>query len=316
MTPAPLFADVARAPAGGFAVWANAPDGVRLRFGIWPQDKAAAAKGTVFLLPGRTEYIEKYGQAVGDLAQRGYAAIVIDVRGQGLSQRACDDAMVGHVDDFAEYQRDIETMVDTAQRHGLPQPYFLLSHSMGGCIALRTLMGAHPFRAAAFSAPMLGLAISAWLRPFAGVIGTVSSLLGMDHSYAPGTGAKTYVLDTGFAGNVLTSDAEMWRYMQDQAAAHPELSLGGPSVAWVRAALLECHALSLLPSPMLPCYCALGTAEKVVNPMPIHARMAIWPQGQLEMYPGAEHEIMMEPPAARARFFDAVDRLFHAQAAA
>lgn len=307
MTPAPLYNDLAKGPAGGFAVWATAPDGVRLRFGIWPKD---GAKGTVFLLPGRTEYIEKYGLAAGDLANRGYSVITVDFRGQGLAQRAVDDPMTGHVEDFAEYQRDIEAMLDTAQRHGLPQPFYLLSHSMGGCIALRTLMGAHPFRAAAFSAPMWGIALSSWMRPVAGIITAVSSLFGLSHLYAPGTGAKTYVTDAQFLGNVLTTDQDMWRYMQAQALAHPELTLGGPSMAWGRAALLECHALSLMTSPNLPCYTALGTAEKVVDPLPIHARMAIWAGSSLDMYTGAEHEIIMEGPDARKRFFDAVDGVF------
>lgn len=309
MSDAPFFAAIAGGPQGGFALWAKAPDSVRLRFGIWPK---AGAKGTVFLLPGRTEYIEKYGRAAADLAARGYATICVDFRGQGLSDRLSQDPMAGHIEDFDHYQLDLDTMLDTAQRHALPQPYFILSHSMGGCIALRRLMGKHPFQAAAFSAPMWGIALSSWMRPLAGVISTVSSLFGLSHLYAPGTGAKTYVTDAQFMGNVLTTDPEMWRYMQSQALAHPEITLGGPSIAWGRAALMECHALSMLPSPSLPCYTALGTAEKVVDPMPIHARMAIWAGSKLDLYTGAEHEIMMEGPQARARFFDSACALFDA----
>ena len=308
--PAPLYNEVALGPEGGFAVWAKAPDGPRLRFGIWP---TKGAKGTVFLLPGRTEYIEKYGMAAADLARAGYSVISIDFRGQGLSDRAVDDPMTGHVTDFAEYQLDFDTMLDTAQRHDLPHPYYLLSHSMGGCIALRRLMGEHPFKAAAFSAPMWGIALSTWMRPLAGVITTVSSMFGLSHIYAPGTGAKTYVIDAQFMGNVLTTDPDMWRYMKAQAEGHPELSLGGPSMAWARAAMLETGALAMMASPNLPAYCALGTAEKVVDPMPIHARMAIWAGSNLDIYTGAEHEIMMEGPAARARFFGAVAELFAAQ---
>jgi lysophospholipase len=201
-------------------------------------------------------------------------------------------------------------MLDAAQRLALPEPYFIMSHSMGGCIALRTLMGDHPFQAAAFSAPMLGIAISSWMRPLANIIATASGWFGMSHIYAPGTGAASYVNEAAFAGNVLTTDADMWAYMGVQTAAHPELALGGPSMAWVKAAMTECSALSVLQSPNLPCYMALGTAEKVVDTLPIHARMAIWPRGQLDLYTGAEHEVMMEAPASRARFFDAACALF------
>lgn len=310
MTPAPLFNDIAKGPDGGFAVYANAPDGVRLRIAIWP---CAQPKGTVFLLNGRTEYIEKYGLAAHDLVARGFSVISLDWRGQGLSARSIDDDKIGHIEDFAQYQRDVDTAMDTAQRHSLPQPYFMLGHSMGGCIGLRALLGGHAFAAAAFSAPMWGIALSSWMRPVAGLVTAVSSAFGLSHLYAPGTGAKSYVLDAQFMGNVLTTDPDMWRYMKDQLTAQPQLGLGGPSIAWGRAALMECTALQMLPSPNVPCYTALGTAEKVVDPMPIHSRMAMWTGGQLDLYTGAEHEVMMEGPAARQRFFDAAAALFLAQ---
>jgi lysophospholipase len=92
----------------------------------------------------------------------------------------------------------------------------------------------------------------------------------------------------------------------------PELSLGGPSIGWLRAALQECAALAALPAPKLPAISALGTAEKVVDVPPIHLRMAAWANGQLDLYPGAEHEIMMETPATRKRFFDRATALFDA----
>ena len=305
MQDAPFFADIAGSIAR--AIWVKATDGMRLRLGIW-QNKGA--KGTIFLLPGRTEYLEKYGLAASEMITRGFDVISIDWRGQGLSERRLVDPMTGHVDDFAEYQCDLDAMLDTAQRLNLAQPYFLLGHSMGGCIGLRGLMGQHPFGAAAFSAPMWGIAISTWMRPLANVIATASGWFGLSHIYAPGTGAKSYVNEAAFMGNVLTTDHDMWAYMGAQTQAHPELALGGPSIAWAKAALAECHALSMMSSPDLPCYVALGTAEKVVDPMPIHARMAIWPKGKLEFYNGAEHEVMMEGQTARTRFYDAAAALF------
>jgi lysophospholipase len=304
---APLFAEVADAPTGGQAAWVSAADGVRLRMGFWTH---AAAKGTVLLLPGRTEYVEKYGRAAADLRARGYATLVIDWRGQGLADRALADPMSGHVGDFAEYQLDFDEMIGFARAKGLPEPYYLMAHSMGGCIGLRALMRAAPVKAAAFSAPMWGILIAAWMRPMAVALSTASRWFKFDDRYTPGTGAKTYVVSAGFAGNSLTTDAEMWDYMRQQALAHPELVLGGPSLGWLQAALTECHALSLLPSPDMPCITALGTQERIVDVGPIHARMAIWPRGALELYPGCEHEVIMERAGSRARFFDSAVELF------
>jgi len=308
---APLYTDIADGPDGGRAFWVTAGDGCRLRFGVWA---AQSARGTVLLLPGRTEYVEKYGRAAADLAQRGYATVAIDFRGQGLADRALPDRMSGHVADFAEFQLDIAAAMRLIDDLDLPGPRYLMAHSMGGCIGLRALIGELRVQAAAFSSPMWGISMAAWMRPVAQALSTASAWFNLSHRYAPGTGGKTYVLEAPFAGNVLTSDPEMWAYMQRQVAEHPDLALGGPSMGWLRAALAECQALSGLDSPACPAVCSLGLAEKVVDTGPVHLRMARWPGGRLDLYPGAEHEVMMETPAARARFFDAADALFQAHA--
>ncbi len=304
---APFHAEIADGPAGGRAVWLSASDGVRIRVGLWAE---GAPNGTVILLPGRTEYVEKYGRSAADLVARGYATLAVDWRGQGLADRLQDDRMSGHVDDFDAYQRDLDAVFAFARATGLPEPYYLMAHSMGGCIGLRGLMRGVPVQAAAFTAPMWGILIAAWMRPLAVALSTASKYFAFDHRYAPGTGPRTYVLEAPFAGNTLTSDAEMWGYMRDQARAHPELTLGGPSLGWLKAALHECHALAQMPAPALPALVALGTQERIVDTGPIHARMALWPAGKLDLYAGAEHEVLMERAAHRARFFDSACTLF------
>jgi lysophospholipase len=305
---APFHADLADGPPGATAVWLK-PGEMRIRVAWWK----AGDKGTVVLLPGRSECIEKYGRAAGDLVRRGYSVITIDWRGQGLADRALADPMSGHVGDFAEYQEDLDAMLAEADRAGLPEPRFLLAHSMGGCIGLRALMRGVPVRAAVFSAPMWGIAMSGWLRPVALAVTAIAGPFGFASRYAPTTGPESYLLQVPFEGNVLTTDREMWAYMRDQVRAVPEFALGGPSLAWLGAALAECSALALQPAPNVPAICALGTMEKVVDVPPVHLRMAGWANGQLDLYPGAEHEIMMEGPAVRARFFDRAAALFDAQ---
>jgi len=306
---APYFAALADAPPRVDCVWLTARDGARIRAAHWP---LPGARGTVILMPGRTEYVEKYGRAAADLARRGYATVCIDWRGQGLADRAYDDRMVGHVSDFAEFQQDLDAVIDWVRAEGMVTPLFLLAHSMGGCIGLRSLTRDLPFQAAAFSAPMWGISMAAWMRPLAPWVAQMSIWAGRAHRYAPTTGGKAYLLSVPFQGNVLTTDPEMWDYMRRQAEGAPDLSLGGPSMGWLHAALRECAALAALPSPDVPCVTALGTAEKVVDPGPIHLRMARWPKGRLEMYHMAEHEVMMETLPLRTRFFDMACALFDA----
>ncbi|MCB6178724.1 alpha/beta hydrolase [Rhodobacter sp. Har01] len=306
---APFYADLADGPPGGRAVWLRTRDGVRIRVAVW----AGGGKGTVLLLPGRTEYVEKYGRAAADLLARGWNTVTVDWRGQGLADRALADPMVGHVGHFDEYQCDLDAVLAWVAAEGLPGPRVMLAHSMGGCIGLRALHRGLGFRAAAFSAPMWGISIAVWMRPLAQVVSSLAGPFGQAHRYAPGTGAKTYVAEAPFQGNVLTTDPEMWDYMRAQVLAHPEMSLGGPSLGWLRAALNECAALMRMPAPDVPAIAALGTQEKVVDTAPVHLRMASWAKGALDLYPGAEHEVLMETPAARKRFFDRACALFDAQ---
>ena len=306
---APLFTAEADGPPDGRAFWLRGADGVQIRVAVW----GGGTNGTVFLFPGRTEYIEKDGRAAADLQARGFTTLVVDWRGQGLAQRAYEDRMIGHVGHFDEFQRDVDAVLAFAGAQGLPQPFHLLCHSMGGCIGLRSLMRGLPFASAVFSAPMWGISMAAWMRPVAHVIGRLAGPFGQAHRYAPGTGGQTYVLAAPFQGKVLTTDAEMWDYMRRQVSAHPDLALGGPSLGWLGAALRECSALAALPAPATPAITALGTAEKVVDVAPIHLRMAGWANGRLDLYPGAEHEVPMEIPSHRKRFFDDAARLFSTQ---
>lgn len=301
MEAAPLFTDVKPGPESGRAVWLRARDGVRIRLGLWPKE---GAKGTVLMFPGRSEYVEKYAPAAADFAARGYASLAIDWRGQGLADRLLADPNIGHVGRFSDYQLDLAAVVAAAGAAGLPRPWHLVAHSMGGAIGLRALIEGLPVRRAVFSAPMWGLKFAAATRPVAWAVATFGTSLGLGHLYAPSTGPATYVAIAPFADNVLTTDPEMFAMMRDQVRNHPELGLGGPSITWLHEALHECRALEAHSSPAVPALTFLGGNERVVASLPIEARMARWPGGELRRVPGAEHEIIMETPTRRSDFFD------------
>jgi lysophospholipase len=310
MQAAPLFDDVAKAPKGGQAHWLQTADGTRIRVAFWT---GKGVRGTVLLFPGRTEYIEKYGLAAGELLARGYATAVIDWRGQGLADRLNAEPLLGHVDQFPDYQHDVAAMLDHVRALGLPEPYHLLAHSMGGCIGLRSLNQGLPVRSAVFSAPMWGIMMSQALRPAAWALSTISTPLRFGTAFAPGQNGDTYVLRVAFADNTLTNDPDMFAYMQTQLRAHPELTIGGPSLHWLNESLREMRRLSQQPSPALPCITYLGEQEAIVDPVRVRQRMAKWEGGTLVMLPRAKHEVMMELPATRNAVFDGAAALFAAQ---
>ena len=304
---APLFNDVADGPTGGAAYWATTSDDVRIRVAHWTPPNA---KGTVFLFPGRTEYIEKYGRAAGDLYRRGFGTISVDWRGQGLADRPLDDPRVGHVGRFTDYQKDVAALLRAAGELDLPRPFYLLAHSMGGCIGLRAVIEGFPVQAAVFSGPMWGIRISALARPMAWALAWGSSWAGQGHRLPPGTSLDAYVRTAPFETNMLTTDADMYAYMVHQLDSHPDLSLGGPSLHWLREALHETRHLAARPSPNLPCLTYVGSNERIVDVARIMQRMDTWPGGQLKTIKQAEHEVLMESPAIRTGIFDATAALF------
>lgn len=309
LTPAPFKHELAEGPDGGRAYWLDAADGVRLRIAWWPK---SAATGTVMIFPGRTEYAEKYGRTARDLWERGFASVSVDWRGQGSADRLLEDARTGHVYDFDDYQRDVAAVVAALEALDAPRPWYVLGHSMGGCIALRAVMDGLPVAACAFTGPMWGIRISAALRPTAWALSWASGLTGHGHRYAPGTTADPLVLAEPFETNTLTGDRESYEWMQKHLEVMPDWGLGGPSLRWLHAALRECRRLARRPSPDLPCLTFLGTDEEIVDPGRIHARMKAWPGGTLRMIEGGRHEVLMETPAVRKRIADELAAFFAA----
>ncbi len=303
MTAAPFYSDVAEGPDGGQASWVVTSDGCRIRIGHWT---GADVKGTILIFPGRTEYIEKYGRDAAVFLEKGYATVAIDWRGQGIADRLIPNAALGHVESFRDYQHDVAATVRYAEEAGLPRPYFLLGHSMGGCIGLRSLHEGLNVKAAAFSAPMWGIQMAAALRPVAWSISSLSRGIGLSHLLAPGQQIETYLARAEFELNTLTSDRDSFDYMRRQVMEHPDLSLGGPSLQWLNEALVEMKNLHRLPPPHYPTVTFVGTDEQIVCPTRIHRYMERWQGGDLTVIQGGRHEILMEKPETRAMVIDRI----------
>ena len=299
--PAPYFAEIVPEGPEPEAHWIRAKDGVRLRVGVW-HAHAETAKGTLLLFPGRTEYIAKYAYVAGDMARHGISTLAIDWRGQGISDRLIPDPLPGHVEKFPDYQMDVAALLDHANALSLPQPWFILGHSMGGAIALRAVIEGAPVKAAAFSGPMWGIKASPVLRPVMWTLSWASRLLGFSHRYPPTTsGPVPYPLAEEFAKNGLTRDNAMYQLMRDQFTARPELKVGAPSLNWLYEALSETRHLSQHPSPDMPCLTIMGSEEAIVDQTRVKTRMAAWPGSTLHLEPGGRHELLMEDAATRQR---------------
>ena len=89
-------------PPGANIVGLRAADGVQLRAAYWRPE--GAPRGTVALLQGRAEFIEKYYEVIGEILARGFAVATFVWRGQGMSQRLLGDRAKGHVRRAVDYR--------------------------------------------------------------------------------------------------------------------------------------------------------------------------------------------------------------------
>lgn len=304
---AELFNDLAEGPDGGAAWWLTASDGVRIRVGGWG---AGAEKGTILLFPGRSEYIEKYGRTAQDFLDQGFATLTIDWRGQGLADRFLPDRQKGYVEEFTDYQRDVAAMMAHAQEAGFKPPYYLVAHSMGGCIGYRALYEGLPVEAATFSGPMWGVIFPPGLKFIVRPLCEIIQWLGLGNNYVFTSKPDNYVEVTPFEDNQLTRDEDMYRYLQDHLAAKPDLGLGGPTFHWLNRAIAEMRFIASSKPRDIPLRCYLGLSETIVEPQSIHNRISDWPGAELIEVALAEHEIFMEIPETRHRVAQEICEFF------
>src|SRR6185437_12354758 len=159
------------------------PDGVTLRYVRFAPPPGR--KGTVVLLQGRAEFIEKYFETARDLRARGFAVATFDWRGQGLSDRALGDRQKGYVRDFSQYAVDLDAIMEQVVLPDCPPPYFALGHSMGGAVAIRAChSGSRWFERVVLSAPMVALPTGK-LSAVAGPLARFMRLIGRGGAYVP-----------------------------------------------------------------------------------------------------------------------------------
>jgi lysophospholipase len=295
------------APPGAILSAARTRDGLMLRVARWVAPSNTS--GTVLILPGRAEFIEKYFETVGMLVRRGFDVVVFDWRGQGGSDRELPNSRKGHIDDFSIYARDVGSLVDQVLRPFCPEPWFGLAHSMGGTV-LAAVAHAEPdlFERIVLLAPMVDIGI----LPLPRGLHTLSAgldLCGMGSAFIPG-GGVTSVMRKPFADNPLTSDPQRFARTAEVLRAAPHLEIGDPTISWMHAAFRAMKALRDPDFPrrtIVPALVFAGGADRIVRPRAIELFAHRLKAGRLIVMPSARHEILMERDRIRGDFWAAFD---------
>jgi lysophospholipase len=283
------------------------PDGINLRFARWAPPPGR--KGTVVILQGRAEFIEKYYETVRDLRARGFAVAAFDWRGQGLSDRALKDRRKGHVRNFSEYAVDLGSIMEQVVLPDCPPPIFALGHSMGGTVAIRACYdGSRWFERVVLSAPMIALP-GRRMPGLAAPLARVLRLMGRGSAYVP-AGSRAAAGSEDFIGNLLTSDPVRFARNQAVLQEEPALGLGAPTVAWADSAMRALRRFAepnYAPHLRQPILLVAAGRDEVVSTPAIEAFGRNLLAGRHLILAGSRHEILQEQDHYRNQFWAAFD---------
>ena len=268
-------------------------------------------RGSIIIFPGRTEFIEKYLETVEDLTARGFTVLVMDPRGQGLSQRLVDDPVKSYVDDFQDYADDLAGV--TAQFTPLlPKPHIVMGHSMGGCVALQAVIsGVMRPSAVVCSAPMLGLYDVQ--TPIMIALIKLCAALGMAKKDLPFQRGRSGI-PVPFESNKLTSDSERYKSWSAYFNNVERLRLGPPTYGWIVQALRSMNFVNKNADKLkIPALIVAAGADPIVEPSS-NEDFAAMSGATFAVVPGALHELFLERDELREQFFSAFDSFLDANA--
>ena len=287
-------------------------DGLKLRYALFrpvPGKATKRGRGTIVLLQGRNEYIEKYFETARDLTAKGFMVMTFDWRGQGGSERLLPDPQRGHIRSFRAYERDLDAMIERVVLPDCRAPFTVVGHSMGGLIALLAApRHANRIDRIVALAPLLRLTNQP-LGPTAILwITGLLRLLGLGKKYVA-LGARAREVPE-FLSNVLTTDRERHERNGRMLVKHYHLGLGGPTVSWLNAASMamrravsERHLRSVpIPSLMI----AAGD-DMVVSNRAVEATVARMRNANVLTVDGARHEMLQERDRYRAQVLAAIE---------
>ena len=279
-------------------------DGIRLRYAIFRPDHATP-RGTVVIVQGRNECIEKYLETIRDLTAAGFVVATFDLRGQALSGRLGRNPRTGHVRHFRDYLADVDHFLSAIVEPAAAQPIHILAHSLGGLIALSLAprLGARISRMVV-SAPLVGLSglpvsprLAFSVAAFFSAFGLGEKPLGKERGAMP------------FDGNPLTSCPTRFGDFSRLRETHSDLGIGPPTARWlneVRKAMARVLQPDHLTQITVPTLILAPVQDGVVPFSAMEALARRFRAGRLVPISGARHELLMEQDRYRAQALAAI----------
>lgn len=288
-----------------------------IRGHIWPASIAEDREvvGRVVILPGFTEFSEKYSHLLAYLSQAGFDCLVIDWPGQGASGHLGAHPLIAHIDDFSQFHIAIKEMVTEAGFEG--QSFHVIGHSMGGHLALHCHQ-LFPYEIEQIillapmvvpkSPPLWFVLLASRLLIWAGI----SKHALPASKYTEMHEARRFRIE-----NPLTSDPDGFDRQYRIFEKKPYLRRSLPSIGWINAAFRSCQATSLNPDWMceiaVPVTAYLAGDEKIVNGAKSIEMLSYISNLNQHIFTSARHELLNEAAPIRHRVFQMLLEQLHRQ---
>lgn len=288
------------------------PDGGTLR---WTKTVATApSRGTVFLLPGWGEWIEKYEDILAAFNTRGHDTVLLEWRGQGLSSRFTENSKKSWLPSFDFYISDLDVFFRKILAS--EKNVVLFAHSMGAHLGLRWFLEMGRSYGNIGGIILSSIMMDIHTGPFlplcaARAIANTAVFFGLGEAYAPGQ-ANFDQASISFEENLVTSDMGRYNAMLQQLLMNPALKVGGITFAWLAAAFESSRTLEdalKRGCPHLP-YLVMGTEKDLIVRFEGITRTASYlPQCATYYVKEGMHELLQEKDSIRNGAWEAIDTL-------
>ncbi len=280
----------------------------RLRLCLWQLPAPEQPIAALIIVPGRIEGSHKYAELCLDARSAGYHVFVLDHRGQGLSQRLCQNQQIGLVYRFDDYANDLALAIKAiTERTSLP--LLAIAHSMGSAILYRYLQLTPdtPVQKAVCCAPMFGIPVGPWPTLVTGLsrgICWLNQLCGAEPWFVPG---QQPYQRWPFADNDLTHCEARYNWFRDLYDRYPAYQLGGVSWYWLACALTACAQLPTAGKPKTAVLVVQAGEDRVVDNRAQH-KLVQRHQLAFARIDSARHELWAGTDAERAQLCAAINQ--------
>jgi len=263
----------------------------------------------LLILPGLSEFCEKYIESATLFYKEGYNIFIIDWAYQGRSTRLKENRDKRHSDGYQSDLSDLHFFITTFI--GKQNSLFILAHSMGGHIAMRYMIEyVHSIKAASISAPMLKINSLQYGQKL--YLKILDCLPFIDKFYVPkgkdwSRNSRALMSDGNFSSDPIRGNIH-----RDWSRAEKQLRLGSPTFKWLKESLKSMlklqNSYEEISTPLLV---GIAENETIVDNNEVEKAATKIKGIKLITLQNSKHEILMEKDEIRDIFLDETLQLFN-----